>query len=174
MNRRSFLIAAPACISGIAGLSLTAATAQAGSPLRGSVAIGNVTGNGAVPSTAFLADLTPRRFRSVLQSTLEGAHLASDGAARYRLDAHVEHVDYPSASFIPLAVTVRAIVQYSLIDLATGAVVLSTRADESAMVTRLQVPDEMTRANTAIRKCALGNAQRLITTLNDPGRLAAR
>jgi len=175
MRRRHFLSGIILCVPTATSFIATAADAQQISRFRSSVVIGNVTGQASVPSSAFLADLTPRRFRDVLQRALEVADLGASGSsARYRLDAHVEHVDYPSSSFVPLAVTVRAIVRYSMVDLASGETVLDTRADESAVVTRLQVPDELARANAAIRRCAQGTAARVVATLGDPHRLALR
>jgi hypothetical protein len=173
MLRRTFLIGG---LAGTLGAALVSSQAIAqSSKLQGSVVLGNVTGGTPVPSSAFLADLTPRRFRDILQQSIEGADLASRGGnARYRLDAHVEHVDYPSGSFIPLAVTVRSIVRYNVVDLASNSIVLSTRTDETAVVTRLQVADELARANAAIKRSAHANAQRAVAELRDSRQIASR
>lgn len=174
MRRRFFLAGGIAATLG-ASLAVSPAAAQGASRFQGAVVLGNVTGGPPVPSSAFLADLTPRRFRDVLQQSMESADLASrGGAARYRLDARLEHVDYPSTSFIPIAVTVRSIVRYDVVDLASNTVVFSTRADESAVVTRLQVQDEITRANMAIKRSAMANAQRAVAELRDTRKMAQR
>jgi hypothetical protein len=137
--------------------------------LQSAVAVGSVTAAGATPSSAFHDDLTPRRFKDTLSRSLSAAGLASDGsAARYRLDAHVESVDYPSSSFVPIAVTVRTIVRYQLIEVASGRVVLANTSDTSATVTRIEIIEDVPRANAAIRRSAQTSAQRIVGTISNP------
>jgi hypothetical protein len=149
----------------VAGVPPAAGPAQ----FKSAIAVGSVTGTAGSPSSAFHDDLTPRRFKDVLSRSLSAAGLAGDGAAaRYRLDVHVEAVDYPSSSFVPIAVTVRAIVRYQLIELASGKVVLATTSDTSATVTRVEIVESMPRANAAIRRSAQASAQRIVGTINNP------
>jgi hypothetical protein len=149
----------------MAGVPPVGGTAQ----FRSAIAVGSVTGATGSPSSAFHDDLTPRRFKDVLSRSLSAAGLAVDGAAaRYRLDAHVEAVDYPSSSFVPIAVTVRAIVRYQLVEVASGRVVLATTSDTSATVTRVEIIESVPRANAAIRRSAQASAQRIVGTINNP------
>ncbi len=139
--------------------------------MRQAVSVGTVTGPSRSPSSLFRSDLTARGFETALGRSLASAGMAADrGAPRYRLDAHVEFVDYPSGTFIPIAVTVRSIVRYRLIEIATGREVFSTTTDASATTTRVEFVDETQRANAAIERSARANIARALGMLESAQR----
>lgn len=134
--------------------------------MRQAVAVGSVTGPTRSPSSLFRSDLTARGFETALGKSLMSAGLAAEGGSpRYRLDAHVEHVDYPSGTFVPIAVSVRSIVRYRLVEIATGREVLATTSDATATTTRVEFIDETQRANAAIERSARANIARLLAML---------
>jgi hypothetical protein len=97
---------------------------------RGAVGLGTIKGEPA-PASALLPVITTEQLSEALRRSLSAAGVLAEGIApRFTLDAELEPINRP---FIGTTYEIRSVVQYRVVEVATGRQVLSLRVEETGV-----------------------------------------